>query len=74
MDILDILLDILLKESSPSAPYGAVFISNFSLTKFNVVIPIKIILGQKLLSQIWHSELLFEHYSEITEPVNAFCV
>ena len=28
--------------------------------------------GQKLLSQIWQSELLIEHYSEITELVNVF--
>ena len=47
-------------------------ISIFWLTNLNVVIPIEIIPGQKLPSQIWQSELLIGHYSEITEPVNVF--
>ena len=33
-------------------------ISTFWLTNFTVVIPIEIIHGQKLLSQIWQSELM----------------
>ena len=46
------------------------FTSNFWLTNFTTVIPIEIITGQKLLSQIWQLVLLIGHYSEITEPVN----
>ena len=43
-------------------------ISNFWLTNFTV----EIAPDQKLLSQIWQSELLMGHYLEITEPVNVF--
>ena len=37
-----------------------------------MVIPIEMTPGQNLLNQIWKSELLIGHYSEIAEPVNAF--
>ena len=50
------------------------FISNFWLTNLTVVIPIEITPGQKLLSQIWQSELLIGYGSKITEHVNVFSV
>ena len=46
--------------------------TGFLICNFTVIILIEIIPGQKLMSQIWQSELLIEHYSEITEPENVF--
>ena len=46
--------------------------TGFLICNFTVIIPIEIIPGQKLMSQIWQPELLIEHYSEITEPENVF--